>query len=470
MHDRPVYKGSRRQPGSLSGLVEAFFFLLVWQILAAIVQQKVLLPSPLAVLKALGDLVVQNRFWQSVLGSVIAICGGFLTGLALALGLGHFSFFVPLSEPFIRPLIAIVKSAPIAALTIILMIWIDPDVLPFVLVLMAIVPPLYSATLAGLQEASPELLEMAFVYRFRPSDTYRAIYLPSLLRQLMPSLEYTSGLAWKAGITGEIMAQPFARLGTGLYNAKIQLLSAEVLAYLAVILCLSYLLAKAVAATSKRPLRFRRKPRKVGDGSPVKVPQASSIHVQKLWKAYGENQVLEDLDMSIEAGQMVVISGASGEGKSTFFRVLSGLLAADQGTLGFGEEPLFSYAFQDGRLLEDFTLKENLLFAASSRISDESSFLAYWEPIIAKLGLPPNQALRTYSGGMKQRASLLRALATPSAIVILDEVFREVDTQTEKQMLQLLVNEKGSRTTLIATHRPDLAEDLADTVIYVANL
>ncbi len=478
MYRRPAYQTSRRQSGSLSGLVGALFFVVVWQVLASLVNQKVLLPGPLDVLRALGNLLSQSKFWLSVGGSVLTITGGFLLGFALAVLLAFLAYFFPVTEPFFCPIISIVKSAPVAALTIILMIWIDPDILPFVLVLMAIVPPLYGSALAGLRDTSEELLEMAFVFRFRTGDRFRAIYLPSLIRQLQPSLEYTSGLAWKAGITGEIMAQPFGRLGTGLYDAKIQLESAEVLAYLAVILFFSFVLTQVVGVLSKHPLQVSRKPhRSVRLSSVSKKPDIQlevgsadpAISVKNLAKSYGQQTVLQDFSCEISQGQTVVVTGSSGEGKTTFFRLLTGLAEPDQGQIGFAVEPRFSYAFQDVRLLDDFTLSENLLFAGGRFVDDEVSFLAYWESLITSLGLPLGKPIREYSGGMKQKASLIRALAIPANIVILDEVFREVDAQAEAQMLQLFQREKGSRTILIATHRRDLADGLSDTAIFIAN-
>ena len=75
--------------------------------------------------------------------------------------------------------------------------------------------------------------------------------MPALIKDLLPSLDYTSGLAWKAGITGEIMAQPFARIGTNLYNSKIQLESAQVLASLTVILILSFSLSLLIKKTNQ---------------------------------------------------------------------------------------------------------------------------------------------------------------------------------------------------------------------------
>ncbi len=66
---------------------------------------------------------------------------------------------------------------------------------------------------------------------------------------------------------------------------------------------------------------------------------------------------------------------------------------------------------------------------------------------------------------MKQKASLIRALAANSDIVILDEVFRELDLRSEQQAIDLLKKEKGIRTVLLASHRQDIAQKLADQII-----
>lgn len=501
MAKQPIYKPKAKPNGKLFPLLGITFFLLIWQILSLIVGNQILLPGPLAVVLALGQLIFKSRFWLGVLYSLLSIASGFIVGTLIAILLGHLAFFFSWTEILFSPLIYIFKSAPLAALTIILMIWLKTSVLPFVLILIAIIPPIYYATKSGLEGASSKLLEMSFVFNMGKYPVYRTIYLPAFIKEILPSLNYTSGLAWKAGITGEIMTQPFSRLGTNLYSSKIQLESAEVLAYLAVILLLSLILNKIISLLCRSLLQnesekkqedlftFQEDNESADDSiQPVAstyfkdVAQQSShrqndlpekpnttnlITIKNLDKSYEGKKIISDFSCEIALGSINFIMGPSGKGKTTFFRLLSGLELPDSGEINFLEKPVFSYAFQDVRLLENLTLSENLMFTCHHKLSksETAEFLKYWESIMIDLGLPIDQKIKTYSGGMKQKASLIRALAHDSNIIILDEVFRELDQKSEQQILQLLNQEKGQRTVLMASHRQDLIEQFDGRII-----
>ncbi|NLM18746.1 MAG: ATP-binding cassette domain-containing protein [Clostridiaceae bacterium] len=493
---QPQYKPVVKQTGKFSILIGVIFFLFLWQFLSLVVNNQILLPHPLTVLQALGKLIFEKSFRLGIISSLISIVGGFFIGLILGILLGHLAFFMNWSETFINPVIYILKSSPLAAITIILMIWIKTSVLPFALILIAIIPPIYYSTKSGLSGAATNLLEMAFVFRFKKRHTYRTIYLPALIKETLPSLDYTSGLAWKAGITGEIMAQPFSRIGTNLYNAKIRLESSQVLAHLTVILILSLLMNYLVKTiirffnnknllplvedakqhlqdncfskieNEQQQSQSRHFP-KVKDEQQKNIP--NTVSIKNLNKSYKQQLVLNNLNCEIPKGLSTAIIGPSGQGKTTFFRILTGLEQQDSGTIDFSLNPVFSYAFQDIRLLENLTLSENLLLASgyTKNSSEAKMLLNYWEPIIMELDLPLSKKIHTFSGGMKQKSSLIRALAVNSNIIILDEVFREMDYESEKLCLKLLDKEKGNRTILLATHRQDLINSLADFIIQI---
>lgn len=487
-----IYKKKEKQSPKYARLAGAGLFLLLWSLLSRLIGSRILLPGPWDVLRSLCTLLGRSDFWLSLGRSLGAIAGGYLLALVLAVGMGTAAFCFPKSDILFAPLLRICQSAPLAALTIILMIWLSASSLPFVLILLAVTPPLYASTKTGLEAAPDKLLEMAFVFRFRRLSQVRYIYLPSLKRQLLPTLEFTAGLAWKAGITGEILALPASHLGTKLYEAKIQLESAEVLALLAVIVLLSRLLAgillrllrnerqrlpesggetleseaETPEASSEAPEKFAPEP----SGTAAEAPPA--IILRNLSKEFDGQNVLDELSAEIPAGKITVIAGPSGRGKTTLFRILLGLLEPDSGEIiyteaaGQGDSLRYAASFQDGRLLETISGLQNLLLAGGPMNKEEKqAFCRRWSSEMEDLGLLPEQPVAQYSGGMKQKLSLLRTLAAPSDILILDEVFREVDEHSEEEMIALLERERGARTVLMATHKMSLAERLGDAVI-----
>lgn len=482
-------------------------FIFLWQLVSWLVANPVLLPGPIEVIRTLFSLLPERSYHLAVLNSLFKICLGLGLGSLAGIALGHLAYFFPKSQVFFNPLIFIFKTAPLAALTIILMIWLKPSALPLVLIVMAVTPPLYYASRSALALAPEKLLEMAYIFRFSSWSTYRYIYLPGLVKELAASISYSSGLAFKAGITGEIMAQPLLSIGTSLYAAKIQLNTDRVLAHLCLLIflsyCLNYLLQlflqslrqksrqeqaenrpdllkqEGKAKSSKDCPKPHENKSKQDDG-PASIKTSANldspplISVENMTKSYGPNKIINHFSCRIRQGLTTAIIGPSGQGKTSFFRILTGLEEADAGKIKIGRECRWSYAFQDIRLLENLSILDNLSLVGLSKDSDKKAsgekrtkadLLAEWLPQIKALGLDPSQKIKFYSGGMKQKASLIRALAAPSDIIILDETFRELDQESEKLLLELLAQKKGTRTILLASHRQDLIKELADQVI-----
>lgn len=492
MPRQPLYKKVRKESPKYARLAGAGLFLLIWTLLALAVRNEILLPDPWSVLVSVFSLLGQDTFRLSLMSSLRDIVLAFILALLFALTAGFWAFFRPYADLLFSPFLSLCRSAPLGALTIILLIWINASALPFVLIFLAITPPLYSAVKAGLAAAPDKLLEMAFVFRLKKRDTLRHIYLPSLRRQLAPTLEFTAGLAWKAGVTGEILALPRLHLGTALYDAKIQLDSAQVIALLAFVVGLSWLMAKGLSLLlrlmDEKTLSRQAEAAEAAEAGPELPPPAGEelsgsfaegagaaepgIILTDVTKVYKDKMVLDGLCAVIPAGQKTVVTGPSGRGKSTLFRLLMGIEQPDGGAITYGaavtdrEVVRYGASFQEGRLLERLSGLDNLLLVSGANSpAEKEAFCRKWEARMAELGLPAERPARFYSGGMKQKLSLLRALAAPSDILILDEVFREVDPASEAKMLSILDEERNGRTLLMATHHPDLARKVCTHVV-----
>ena len=186
--------------------------------------------------------------------------------------------------------------------------------------------------------------------------------------------------------------------------------------------------------------------------------------------------VLNGIDISIEKGQMIAVTGESGAGKSTLLHILGGLDKPTSGEVFIGDMNLSSktelelarlrnekigFVFQFHYLLDDFTALENVmmpLLVAGKRYEDAKSRA---ELILEKVGL--KDRLKHFpmqlSGGEQQRVAVARALANDCEIVLADEPSGNLDIETGRKLHQLLFElNKSNRTTfLIATHNRELA-------------
>jgi lipoprotein-releasing system ATP-binding protein len=186
--------------------------------------------------------------------------------------------------------------------------------------------------------------------------------------------------------------------------------------------------------------------------------------------------VLEDVNLSVAAGEMVAIVGASGVGKSTMLHVLGGLDRADAGSVSIGGVDLTAlqapevvsfrnkrvgFVFQFHHLLPEFTALENAEMPA--RIGREPLGVARprAEELLRRVGLGERLSHRPgmLSGGEQQRVAIARALVMRPAILLADEPTGDLDERTGESLHALLREMHGTYglTSVIATHNPRLA-------------
>ena len=187
--------------------------------------------------------------------------------------------------------------------------------------------------------------------------------------------------------------------------------------------------------------------------------------------------VLRDVDLVVEAGEMVAIVGASGVGKSTLLHVLGGLDRADRGSIAIGSTELTSlpddavvafrnrqvgFVFQFHHLLPEFTALENAEMPMRIARMPLAEARPRAEELLRRVGLGERLTHRPgmLSGGEQQRVAVARALAMRPAVLLADEPTGDLDEQTADSLRLLLREMHGTYglTSIIATHNPRLAE------------
>ena len=224
----------------LKKLGVALFWLVLWQVLALMVHNPILLVGPWETLLALLKLLPTAEFWQAVGGSLLHILGGFLLGGCLGLGLAFLAYEKPFLRDLLSPVIGVMKAVPVVSFVVLVIIWAGNRGLSLYVTAVVVLPILYLNTLEGLLGTDRKLLELAEVYRMTWPARLRGIWLPQLRPQLLGALELAVGMAWKSGVAAEVIGQPLGSLGNTLYRAKIYLETDKVLAISAVTVILSW--------------------------------------------------------------------------------------------------------------------------------------------------------------------------------------------------------------------------------------
>lgn len=189
------------------------------------------------------------------------------------------------------------------------------------------------------------------------------------------------------------------------------------------------------------------------------------VEIKNLTKKYGSVTVLDNFELSLQDNSKTVLMGDSGRGKTTLLRIISGLEKADEGTIRIDGN--MAYMFQEPRLLPWKSTLDNV----KAFLPKEHHALA--EKYLSLVGL--GDALKKHpselSGGMAQRVAFARFLAYADAsdakILLLDEPFSALDTNSARAMIELLISASENRILLLVTHDPHQAEAIGDRIINI---
>jgi len=208
-------------------------------------------------------------------------------------------------------------------------------------------------------------------------------------------------------------------------------------------------------------------------------PRVVVDHATKYYETRtGQVHALDDVSLGVRDGEFVCILGPSGCGKSTLLWAMSGLHRLSAGTVSIdgkivaGPQPHVSMVFQDANMLPWRTVLQNVEFPLDVKKADKAEYRDHIQSLFTLVGLDgfQNKYPRELSGGMQQRASLVRCLSFHPSILLMDEPFGALDAFTRDE-LNLLLQDIWSRTqktVVFVTHNITEALFLADRVLVLS--
>jgi ABC-type nitrate/sulfonate/bicarbonate transport system ATPase subunit len=190
----------------------------------------------------------------------------------------------------------------------------------------------------------------------------------------------------------------------------------------------------------------------------------------------GGTTVLQDLDLTIDAGSFLAVLGPSGCGKSTLLNCVAGFVRPTSGRVSFngalvtGPGRERGVVFQRDVLFPWASVSGNIAFALRAARVPRTERRARILSLLGDVGLPPDVAKRLpheLSGGMRQRVGIARALANSPQVLLMDEPFGALDALTRAQMQDLVINlwEKTGATIVFVTHDVDEAIRIASSIV-----
>ncbi|MCR4767952.1 MAG: ABC transporter permease subunit [Saccharofermentans sp.] len=230
-------------------------WLVIWQVLALAVNNSILLSGPVETVEALITLGATPPFYLSVGITTGKILLGFLLGGLLGSVLALLSYRINIVKEFLSPFVSVIKSIPVVSFIIIALIWAGSSNVTIIVSAVISFPIFYKNLLEGLLVTDPKMLELAKVYQMKTSKKIRYIYLPSLTPHIKSAISLAIGMAFRGGITAEVVGQPLKSIGNGLYRAKINLATSEMLAWTLVAVLSAFLVEKLISFIVKKVLK-----------------------------------------------------------------------------------------------------------------------------------------------------------------------------------------------------------------------
>ncbi len=228
----------------LLATVSVLFWLVVWQIAAMALDEKILLASPISVAGRLAELVPQLDFIKNIAFSMSRIIGGFFIGVVIGTVLAAVSGKVKFVRQLLAPMVSVMKSIPVASFTILAIIWVGSKNLSVLVSVLIAIPIVYSNMLEGIDSLDPKLKTMAQVFEIPAGKRFFGIYLSQLLPYFRSASKLSMGLCWKSGVAAEVIGVPDGSIGEMLYMSKVYLETEDLFAWTLVIILLSFLCEK----------------------------------------------------------------------------------------------------------------------------------------------------------------------------------------------------------------------------------
>jgi NitT/TauT family transport system permease protein len=269
-NDRPVAappagsrsaRGRSRRTRTLWAIAGALAILVVWQLLALVINNATLMPPPADTFRALGRLAWGSRLWIQLLITLKRLVIGLAAGASLGLALGVLAGLDSRVRSFFEPIRWVGMTIPVVLVVFFAMLWFGlVDFTVIFAVALIVIPNVYINTVEGILTVDSRLVEMGRVYHFSRRLMLTEIYMPGIASPVMAGLTLATGVAVRAVVLTEVLGA-MSGIGHAFTRAWVDLESAEMFAWVIVVLALMALVEFGVLRPLKRRVtRWRKAP------------------------------------------------------------------------------------------------------------------------------------------------------------------------------------------------------------------
>jgi len=208
------------------------------------------------------------------------------------------------------------------------------------------------------------------------------------------------------------------------------------------------------------------------------------VELRQVRKSFGDNLVLDNIDLSLDRGEAIVVAGPSGSGKSTLLRCINGLETVDSGDIRFDGQAMsqagkgihrlraeIGMVFQQFNLFPHKTVLQNIVLApVEVKGVEPGQARERAEQLLERVGIPEkaDQYPADLSGGQQQRVAIARALAMDPKLMLFDEPTSALDPEMIREVLDVMRDlARDGMTMVVVTHEMGFAREVCDRIVFV---
>ncbi|MEL3905627.1 MAG: ATP-binding cassette domain-containing protein [Treponema sp.] len=491
-----AYRARYRFYGLAAGLA-------LWQLLAVRIAHPLIIPRLEDVAVSTFFILTGADFAVTVTATLLRIAATIVIDTAAAFILGFAAGLSERVEAAFTPFETGMRAMPTMGLLLLSLIWFNSEITPVFVASLIAFPLLYRGVVNGVKNIDTRLIQMSAGFRVPLARKIIKLYIPSIQPFTLTAYSTALGLLVKVMVTAEVLSQPQKGIGTAFQIARAQLDTAAIFGWSIIVIAI----AAAAEQAAKKLLTFS-KPRSAskqtaGTASPAAVPgkqtaypadtpipepetgtcrlpsggqiqgfaagsscnaagnAAAAVRIEDISFRFDGVSVFESYSLRIEPARINCLFGKSGRGKTTLLFLIAGFLHPQKGRIRISPpDARIGFAYQDIRLIPHLTAAENIAYILPPEYTKkEAEYIAAHYLRLFGLSGFEHFFPHELSGGMQRRVSLVRALAYPCTLLLLDEAFDSLDGETKKAAAAVFscLAAQQKQTVLCVTHDPVLA-------------
>jgi NitT/TauT family transport system permease protein len=228
------------------GFTSVLFMLIVWKMLAWMLNSSFIVPHPEDTLMKVFSLAGNPEFLKIAGATIFRGLAGFFISAMLGIATGILAGISPGFNAFITPILVTIRSTPVISLILLALIWFGSGMVPVFIAMLTMFPFICTNVVDGIKSVDRNLIEMARFYQVGRRKIITGVYLPAIIPFIISGASSALGIGWRAIIIGEVLSQPRYGIGTSMQSEQIFLNVDAVIAWTLIAVLISYFFEKMI--------------------------------------------------------------------------------------------------------------------------------------------------------------------------------------------------------------------------------